>query len=272
MTLSGAAARNDRSVAGNRSPSGRRTERPQIHRWWMVAGQPGAVGADRRLDRRPGSHGRPASVASSRSCGTASRERIRARPGARRAARPGAMRCPGSPSFSAVRCSPWAQSSASSTSAARATVDWTFLIGGFFFSTGAYAALVQEINSPRSIDADGALERAPMAVVGLRAEPARLAGRLRAVRRDARLRGEPDRRLPRPISAQPQLDSLIWAPEMVGCVLFLVQRAHRDHRGVPRPVPVAAALARLVARHGQPARVLALPALRPGRVRPAGHR
>ena len=41
--------------------------------------------------------------------------------------------------------------------ASLSTIDWTFLVGGFWFSTGAYAALVQEINSPRGIDQDGAL-------------------------------------------------------------------------------------------------------------------
>src|SRR6476619_4820507 len=41
--------------------------------------------------------------------------------------------------------------------ASAGTINWTFLVGGFFFSTGAYAALVQEINSPRGIDKDGAL-------------------------------------------------------------------------------------------------------------------
>ena len=45
--------------------------------------------------------------------------------------------------------------------ASLAVIDWTFLVGGFWFSTGAYAALVQEINSPRKIGRDGALAARP---------------------------------------------------------------------------------------------------------------
>ena len=106
-------------------------------------------------------------------------------------------------------------------SAGETTVDWTFLIGGFFFSTGAYAGLVQAINSPRSVGADGALEERRWRWWAY--EPSRtgwltafvlFAGTLAfAVSLiDAFLTD----------LAQPQLDRLIWAPEMVGCVLFLI--------------------------------------------------
>ena len=102
-----------------------------------------------------------------------------------------------------------------------ATIDWTFLIGGFWFSTGAYAALVQEINSPRRIGADGALAARPWRWWAY--EPKRpgwvaafvlfcgtLAFAISLV--DAFLTSLSTR----------QTDGLIWAPEMVGCILFLV--------------------------------------------------
>lgn len=102
-----------------------------------------------------------------------------------------------------------------------ATINWTFLTGGFFFSLGAYAALVQEINSPRSVAADGALTEnrwrwwsyepyrpgwlaAFVLLCGTMAFAVSLV--------DAFLSGLETK----------QVDHLIWAPEMVGCVLFLV--------------------------------------------------
>ena len=101
------------------------------------------------------------------------------------------------------------------------TLDWTFLVGGFFFSLGAYAALVQEINSPRRIDADGAL--AARSWRWWAYEPHRpgwlaafvlfcgtLAFAISLV--DAFLGSLSTR----------QVDRLIWAPELVGCILFLV--------------------------------------------------
>ena len=105
--------------------------------------------------------------------------------------------------------------------AALPTIDWTFLIGGFWFSTGAYVALVQELNSPRKIGDDGALVAYPWRWWAY--EPQRpgwvaafvllcgtLAFAISLV--DAFLSG---------LSAR-QVDRLVWAPEMVGCVLFLV--------------------------------------------------
>jgi hypothetical protein len=101
------------------------------------------------------------------------------------------------------------------------TIDWLFLIGGFWFSTGAYVALVQELNSPRKIGEDGALVARPWRWWAY--EPHRpgwlaafilfcgtLAFAISLV--DAFLSG---------LSAG-QVDRLVWAPEMVGCVLFLL--------------------------------------------------
>ncbi|MGE3289403.1 MAG: hypothetical protein AB7J32_25355 [Pseudonocardia sp.] len=101
------------------------------------------------------------------------------------------------------------------------TINWTFLIGGFWFSTGAYAALVQEVNSPRKIGDDGKLVAHPWRWWAY--EPNRpgwlaafvlfcgtLAFAISLV--DAFLTG----------LSTGQANRLIWAPQMVGCVLFLV--------------------------------------------------
>jgi hypothetical protein len=100
------------------------------------------------------------------------------------------------------------------------TIDWTFLVGGFWFSTGAYVALVQEVNSPRRIGSDGALAARPWRWWAY--EPYRpgwvaafvlfcgtLAFAISLV--DAFL-----------TLTATQENRLIWAPEMVGCILFLV--------------------------------------------------
>jgi hypothetical protein len=100
-------------------------------------------------------------------------------------------------------------------------IDWTFLIGGFWFSLGAYAALVQELNSPRRIGDDGALVARPWRWWAY--EPNRpgwvaafvlfcgtLAFAISLV--DAFVSD---------LSAR-QVDRLVWAPEVVGCILFLV--------------------------------------------------
>ena len=47
------------------------------------------------------------------------------------------------------------------SAAAPTTIDLVFLIGGFFFSIGGYASLVQELNAPRGLDADGRLTESP---------------------------------------------------------------------------------------------------------------
>lgn len=100
-------------------------------------------------------------------------------------------------------------------------LDWTFLVGGFFFSAGAYAALVQEINSPHGIEDSGELTEKRwqwwsyhphrpgwMAAFVLFCGTLAFAVSLLDVFIDNLNR--------------PQQDHLVWAPEMVGCVLFLV--------------------------------------------------
>ena len=101
------------------------------------------------------------------------------------------------------------------------TIDLVFLCGGFFFSTGGYASIVQEINSPRSIDADGSLAETrwrwwayepmrPGWVSAFVLFVGTLAFAISLV--DVFLSS---------LSTKQQ-DHLIWAPEMIGCVLFLV--------------------------------------------------
>jgi len=107
------------------------------------------------------------------------------------------------------------------STAPASTIDLVFLCGGFFFSTGGYASIVQEINSPRSIDADGSLAETrwrwwayepmrPGWVSAFVLFVGTLAFAISLV--DVFLSS---------LSAKQQ-DHLIWAPEMIGCVLFLV--------------------------------------------------
>jgi hypothetical protein len=105
--------------------------------------------------------------------------------------------------------------------ASASTINWTFLIGGFFFSTGAYAALVQEINSPRGIDKDGALTENRWRWWAY--EPTRpgwMAAFVLFCGTLAFAISLVDVFIQR-LETQ-QIDRLVWAPEMVGCVLFLV--------------------------------------------------
>ncbi len=107
------------------------------------------------------------------------------------------------------------------STASASTIDLVFLCGGFFFSTGGYASIVQEINSPRSIDADGSLAETrwrwwayepmrPGWVSAFVLFVGTLAFAISLV--DVFLSS---------LSTKQQ-DHLIWAPEMIGCVLFLV--------------------------------------------------
>ena len=107
------------------------------------------------------------------------------------------------------------------STAPASTIDLVFLCGGFFFSTGGYASIVQEINSPRSIDADGSLAETrwrwwdyepmrPGWVSAFVLFVGTLAFAISLV--DVFLSS---------LSTKQQ-DHLIWAPEMIGCVLFLV--------------------------------------------------
>jgi hypothetical protein len=108
-----------------------------------------------------------------------------------------------------------------------------YLVGGVFFTTGAYAALLQVANAPRGVDPDGILRTPPWRWWSL--EPGRLdwssavtlfAGTLFfAVSLTDALLGE--------LSAV-QADRLVWSPEFVGCILFLLSghlaltEMHRD--------------------------------------------
>ncbi|WP_442806505.1 hypothetical protein [Streptomyces sp. NBC_01022] len=98
---------------------------------------------------------------------------------------------------------------------------WIYFVGGLFFNTGGYVSLLQAVNAPRQDDEMGAL----------------------AARRWRWWSYEPGRidwlstfllfvgtlvfginllsSLLQGLSAQ-QVDRLIWAPDMVGCALFLV--------------------------------------------------
>ena len=96
-----------------------------------------------------------------------------------------------------------------------------YLVGGFFFTTGAFAALLQVANAPRGADPDGILRTPPWRWWSL--EPGRLdwssavtlfAGTLFfAVSLFGALLGD---------LTIAQTHRLVWSPEVVGCVLFLV--------------------------------------------------
>lgn len=96
-----------------------------------------------------------------------------------------------------------------------------YLAGGVFFTTGAYTALLQVANAPRGADPDGLLRTAPWRWWSL--EPGRLdwssavtlfVGTLFfAVSLLSALIGD---------LTVAQDHRLVWSPEVVGCVLFLV--------------------------------------------------
>ena len=108
-----------------------------------------------------------------------------------------------------------------------------YLFGGVFFSTGGYASVLQAINAPRQIAADGGLHAEPWRWIAL--EPGRLdwssafalfvgtlffgASLLNALIGDL---------------SPAQVDRLVWSPEFVGCLLFLLSghlaltEMHRD--------------------------------------------
>jgi hypothetical protein len=96
-----------------------------------------------------------------------------------------------------------------------------YLVGGVFFTTGAYAGLLLIANSPRGDDPDGLLHTAPWRWWSL--EPGQLdwssavtlfVGTLFfAVSLVDALVGD---------LSVAQLHRLVWSPEFVGCILFLV--------------------------------------------------
>jgi hypothetical protein len=108
-----------------------------------------------------------------------------------------------------------------------------YMVGGCFFTTGAYAGLLQVANAPRGADPDGILRTPPWRWWSL--EPGRLdwasavtlfVGTLCfAVSLFFALVGD---------LSVAQIHRLVWSPEVVGCVLFLVSghlaltEMHRD--------------------------------------------
>jgi hypothetical protein len=108
-----------------------------------------------------------------------------------------------------------------------------FLLGGVFFSTGGYASVLQVIDAPREAGADGVVRAAPWRWWA--SEPGRLdwwsavalfvgtlyfgASLLAALIGDL---------------TTAQIHRLVWSPEVIGCVLFLVSghlaltEMHRD--------------------------------------------
>jgi hypothetical protein len=102
-----------------------------------------------------------------------------------------------------------------------ATCASIYFAGGIFFSTGGYASLLQEINAPRQVDHDGTLKSRNWRWWSY--EPERigwlstfvlfvgtLAFGISLI--DSFLEG---------LTTQ-QENRLIWSPEMVGCLLFLI--------------------------------------------------
>jgi hypothetical protein len=108
-----------------------------------------------------------------------------------------------------------------------------FMVGGVFFSTGGYASVLQVANAPRGADPDGVV-RAPR-WRWWSIEPGRLdwasavalfVGTLYfGASLTAALAGD---------LTTAQLHRLVWSPEVIGCVLFLVSghlaltEMHRD--------------------------------------------
>lgn len=108
-----------------------------------------------------------------------------------------------------------------------------FMVGGVFFTTGGYASVLQVANAPREADADGVVRAAPWRWWST--EPGRLdwasavalfVGTLYfGASLTAALVGD---------LTTAQIHRLVWSPEFIGCVLFLVSghlaltEMHRD--------------------------------------------
>ena len=104
---------------------------------------------------------------------------------------------------------------------AAGTTCWIYLFGGVFFSTGGYASLLQAINGPRALDADGVLAaerwrwwaREPERLEWLSAAALFLGTLVFGVLLvDSFIEG---------LSGRAE-DRLVWSPDMIGCILFLV--------------------------------------------------
>lgn len=108
-----------------------------------------------------------------------------------------------------------------------------FMVGGIFFTTGGYASVLQVANAPRAADGDGVVRTAPWRWWST--EPGRLdwasavalfVGTLYfGASLAAALLGD---------LTTAQIHRLVWSPEFVGCVLFLLSghlaltEMHRD--------------------------------------------
>ncbi len=104
--------------------------------------------------------------------------------------------------------------------AARTTC-WIYLFGGVFFSTGGYATLLQVVNGPRAVDADGILAagrwrwwaREPRRLEWLSAAALFLGTLVFGVLLvDSFIEG---------LSGSAE-NRLVWSPDMIGCTLFVI--------------------------------------------------
>ena len=139
-----------------------------------------------------------------------------------------------------------------------------YFIGGLFFSTGGYASLLGAINAPRKVGAGGALEVERWRWWSYEPEPNRLAGHLRAVRRDAGVRNQPGPLVP-PGAQHPagQPDDLGSGDGRVHPVPDLRPSQHgRDQSPIPSRLPPPRS--RLVDRRRQPGGLDPLHDLRAG--------
>ncbi|MFG2891095.1 hypothetical protein [Streptomyces sp. NPDC048248] len=102
-----------------------------------------------------------------------------------------------------------------------ATSAWVYFVGGLFFNAGGYASLLQAVNAPRRDSGTAALATGSWRWWSY--EPARIDWLSTCVLfvgtlvfginlLDSLLQG---------LSVQ-QVNRLIWAPDMVGCILFLI--------------------------------------------------
>jgi hypothetical protein len=101
------------------------------------------------------------------------------------------------------------------------TCCWIYLFGGVFFSTGGYATLLQAINAPRALDADGVLaadrwrwwSREPERLEWLSAAALFLGTLVFGVLLvDSFIEG----------LGSGAENRLVWSPDMIGCTLFLI--------------------------------------------------
>lgn len=102
-----------------------------------------------------------------------------------------------------------------------ATGAWIYFAGGLFFNTGGYTSLLQAINAPRPETGGGALAARPWAWWSY--EPSRIDWLSTFVLFVGTLVFGVNllSSLLQGLSLQ-QVNRLIWAPDMIGCILFLI--------------------------------------------------